>query len=137
MKYYPFIFSSESKYRLKRHFVFWVSWWVFMGFLYAFVPVSSPFNYWERIPRTMLDALLFLPAHMFLSYSLMYFVIPVYVVKNKWVYSALWTLLIILLTACISAFIAIYLTDAVAKLLLPGKLSITILSLSKAKSIRW
>ena len=82
MQQHPFIFSNERKYRVRRHLVFWLFWTVFQGFLYAFVGYSKGTSYLHRLPQTMLDSLLFLPIHVFLSYSLMYFVIPVYVVKN-------------------------------------------------------
>jgi sensor histidine kinase YesM len=106
---YPFIFSNERKYRIWRHVSFWGFWFLFQGFLYAFIPASRPVEYFQRIPSSMLGSLMFLPVHMFLSYTLMYFVIPGYVVKQKYISAALWIFLLIIATACMSAIIAIHL----------------------------
>ena len=41
MQKYPFIFSDEKSYRIKRHISFWLLWWLFQGFLYSFVAINS------------------------------------------------------------------------------------------------
>ncbi len=118
---YPFIFSNERKYRIWRHVAFWGFWCLFQGFLYAFIPLNAPFGYFRRIPSSMLDSLMFLPCHMFLSYTLMYFVIPVYIVKHKYLSSALWVFMLIIATASMSAAIALYLLPLVREFILPKK----------------
>jgi sensor histidine kinase YesM len=121
MQQYPFIFSNEKKYRVWRHVAFWAFWTLFQGFLYAFIPIPAPFGYLKRIPSTMLDSVMFLVPHMFFSYGLMYFVIPVYVVKNKYLGSALWILILIMATASISALTSMYLLNPVKEFILPKK----------------
>lgn len=119
MKQHPFIFSSAPGYRIQRHLAFWLFWTVFQGFLYAFIGVSPGTTYPHRLPQTMLDSLLFLPIHIFLSYALMYFVIPVYVVRNNYLAAALWTFAFILGTACLSSVVALYLILPAREALLP------------------
>lgn len=113
MEQHPFIFSNQRKYRLKRHIAFWGFWAVFQGFLYSFVALSAPGNFFQRLPLSMLDSLMFLPIHMFLSYALMYFVIPVYVVKNRYGPAVLWSGILILFTALFSTLISLFLVDPV------------------------
>lgn len=125
MNQHPFIFSNERRYRLQRHLAFWLFWMVFQGFLYAFVPTPSPEGYFHRIPQSMLDSFLFLPTHIFLSYSLMYFVIPVYVVRNRYGAAALWSAFFILAAACISSLVSLNVILPAHKLLLPNNLRIT------------
>src|SRR5947209_2951686 len=120
MKQPPFIFSNERRYRFKRHLAFWVFWTVFQGLLYAFVPVANPSGYLQRLPQTMLDSVLFLPNHMFLSYSLMYFVIPFYVVKSRYGMTAVLTAILILTAACMSAFISLCVVMPVRTFVLPA-----------------
>jgi len=120
MQQYPFIFSSEKKYRIRRHVAFWIFWAVFQGFLYSFMPLPAPFSYIKRLPGAMMDSLLFLPSHMFLSYTLMYFVIPVYVVKNKYLLSAAWAFILIIATASLAAAISSYLIP-IKQTILPHK----------------
>ena len=121
MNQHPFIFSNEKRYRLQRHVAFWLFWGVFQGVLYAFLPVPVPVGYLHRLPQTMLDSLMYLPCHAFLSYSLMYFVIPVYVVKNKYTASALWSALFILGAATTSALTSMYLIVPAHHFFLPAE----------------
>ena len=82
MMQHPFIFSDEPRYRIARHLTFWFSWWLFQGFLYAFVAIYSATAYLIRLPTSLAESFIFLWAHIFLSYSLMYFVVPRYL--NTW-----------------------------------------------------
>jgi sensor histidine kinase YesM len=107
MQQYPFIFSDEFRYRLQRHLVFWIAWWLFQGFLYSFIAINSSTLYWLRLPASMVESLIFLSAHIFLSYSLMYFVIPAYLLKQRYWLTAVWVTLLFLLTAAISATFAV------------------------------
>ena len=105
MQQYPFIFSDERKYRIRRHLAFWVFWWLFQAFLYSFVVINSSTSYWDRLPMSMMESLIFLSCHIFLSYSLMYFVIPRFLLKQKYWHTAGWTALLFLLTAVLSALL--------------------------------
>ena len=113
MEQHPFIFSNQRKYRFRRHLAFWGFWAVFQGFLYSFVALSAPGGVLARMPFSMLDSVLFLPVHMFLSYSLMYFVIPVYVVNHKYGPAVMWTGMLILLTGLFSTLISVFVVEPV------------------------
>ncbi|WP_205573211.1 sensor histidine kinase [Flavisolibacter nicotianae] len=126
MNQHPFIFSNAPHQRVKRHVAFWLFWAVFQGFLYAFISLSPSMDYLHRLPQTMLDSLLFLPIHIFLSYALMYFVIPVYVVRNKYLSAALWTFAFILATALLSSFLSIYVVLPVREAVLPQGLQMQV-----------
>lgn len=116
MERYPFIFSDERKFRIRRHLVFWITWWMFLGFLYSFLIIND-IKYWERLPTSLLDSLIFLTAHMFLSYSLMYFVIPKYVLKEKYIVAFAWVASLFLITAGLSTFLALVVIPPVHKAL--------------------
>lgn len=117
-----FIFSNERSYRIKRHLLFWTTWWLFMGVLYAFTPVPTDLNYFQRLPNSMTDALLFMPVHMFLSYSLMYFLIPRFIVKSRYLLAAFWLVVLVFATAALSAIIALFVITSVKDVLLPSHL---------------
>lgn len=121
MERYPFIFSNRPKYRIARHSAFWCFWWLFQGFLYAFV---SPFDmtYRERLPSAILESLLFMVDHMFLAYSLMYFVIPRYLLKDRYLATAVWVLFLFIATGVMASLIAVYLVSPVVSQLLSGQL---------------
>ena len=107
MQQYPFIFSDERKYRLQRHLVFWITWWLFQGFLYSFLAINSSVAYGVRLPASMVESLIFLSAHIFLSYSLIYFVIPRFLLKQRYWRTAAWVTLLFLVTAAISSILSI------------------------------
>lgn len=108
MQQHPFIFSDEKKYRLQRHIAFWFFWWVFFGILYSYTPKVSLLPNFQRLPIAMVDSLLFLIAHMFLSYSLMYYVIPKFIFRERYFRAGIWVLVLFFLTSCISAVIGTY-----------------------------
>jgi sensor histidine kinase YesM len=107
MQQYPFIFSDETKYRVQRHLVFWIFWWLFQGFLYSFIAINSATLYWLRLPASMVESLIFLSVHIFLSYALMYFVIPRYVITHRYWHAAGWVTLLFLSTALMSAILSV------------------------------
>lgn len=121
MNQQAFIFSNEPRYRIRRHLLFWSSWFLFCSFLYAFVPVRAQLGYFQRIPNSIVDSFMFLPIHISLSYGLMYFVIPRYVVRNRYSIAALWTLVLVLGIACMSAIISMYLLNPVKVFVLPSR----------------
>ena len=122
MKNSPFIFSDEKKYRIQRHVSFWVFWWLFMGFLYSFVPVARNVG-GSQLFLSMLDALIYMPPHMFLTYSLIYFIIPQYLVKGKYIAAACLVLAAFLITALFSNLIYFNLLTRVNKLFFPGAIN--------------
>jgi hypothetical protein len=104
---YPFIFSNEFKYRFQRHFAFWFSWWIFQAVLYSMVAVNSAYHFSLRIQSSTIESLIYLVPHMFMAYTLMYFVLPVYVLKQKYWMAATWVIILSLATAGLSATLGI------------------------------
>lgn len=102
MQNHPFIFSNKRKYRIRRHLVFWIFWWLFQGFLYSFIAINTNRMYWVRLPSSILESLVFIIAHMFLAYSLMYFVIPRFLLKQRYLLTAFWVIVCFLITAGLS-----------------------------------
>ena len=109
MQQQPFIFSDEKKYRLQRHLAFWIFWWLFFSILYSYTAKVSLLPDFKRLPVAMMDSAFFLIPHMFLAYSLIYFVIPAFIFRGKYIKAGLYVLLFFFLTACISAVIGVYL----------------------------
>jgi len=108
MQQHPFIFSDEWRYRLQRHLVFWIFWWIFQGFLYSFLQHNETSSYWQDLQMSMLESFIFMFCHMFLSYSLMYFVIPFFLLKQKYWATTLWTVIFFIATAALSFFLGKY-----------------------------
>ena len=108
MQQLPFIFSNQKKYRLQRHISFWLFWWLFQGFLYSFLAVGQWDSYPKQLALSMVESFLFMINHLFLAYGLMYFVIPRYLLQQRYLLTACFTVLLFLATAVISSLIAIF-----------------------------
>lgn len=108
MEQYPFIFSDELKYRLRRHISFWVFWWLFQAFLYSFLGLNGHFNYWWYLLDSVIESAIFLSVHIFLAYSLNYFVIPRFLLRQKYWQTALLVILLFLVGASISALLSFW-----------------------------
>ncbi len=107
MKHNPFIFSDEPSWRLRRHLAFWLVWWIFQGFLYSFVAINSATAYFVRLPVSIVESLIFLLAHIFLTYSLIYFVIPRFLIKQRYWTAAVWVAILFVITAAMSATLSV------------------------------
>lgn len=111
MQQYPFIFSDEPKYRIRRHVFFWLFWWIFQGFLYSFVAITRGSHYPIRLYMSLLESLVFMAAHMFLAYSLMYFVIPRFLLKQQYWLTGTWTFALFIITGFMATAIGHYIVD--------------------------
>jgi sensor histidine kinase YesM len=123
MQKYPFIFSDAPGYRLQRHLIFWFLWWLCQGLLYAFSIAFNQYGYFERIVIALVDALGFMPCHIFLSYGLMYFVIPRYIIRHKYLAAVWWVLMLFSLTALMSAYLSRYAISALRYFFLPARMA--------------
>jgi len=107
MQQYPFIFSDARSYRIKRHLCFWLVWWIFQGFLYSFVAINSGTAYWVRLQASFAESFIYLVPHMFLTYALMYFIIPRYVIKQFYLKAVSITIVLFLITAAVSSLLSV------------------------------
>jgi len=103
---YPFIFSDELRYRIRRHLAFWVFWWLFQGVLYSVIGFSGKHSYPVVLLCSTLESLAYMTAHISLSYALMYFVIPRYLLKQKYRLTAMWVVICFLGAAVISTILS-------------------------------
>lgn len=113
MEQSPFIFSDRLKFRIQRHLAFWFTWWLAQGFLYSFIAVNSAMEYTLRLSASLLESLIYLIAHIFLSYSLMYFVVPRYLLKQRYWLTAAWVIFLFLVTGLLSAVLSVTLVEYV------------------------
>jgi sensor histidine kinase YesM len=103
---YPFIFSNERRYCIRRHRAFWGAWWLFSGFIYSMTPFPINMGYLKNLLRSMTESLAFLPMHIFLTYSLIYFIIPYFLLKQRYVLTVVFVLLSFVVTALLSVLIS-------------------------------
>jgi len=115
---YPFIFSDERRYRIRRHLAFWVFWWLFQGVLYSVIGYSGKPAYSLRLLNSMCESMVYMTAHIFLSYALMYFVIPRYLLKEKYGQTTVWVVVCFLGAAFISTILSATIIPEIEQLIL-------------------
>lgn len=104
---YPFIFSDEPKHRVARHVSYWIFWGAFQGFLYSFVAIKSSYEFFERLQTSLAESFIYLLPHAFLSYMLIYFVVPRFLLKQKYLATVLWVSFLFFVTAAMAAFLSL------------------------------
>jgi len=117
---YPFLFSDQPLHRVRRHVTFWLCWWVFQSFLYSFAAFATQVPFYIQIWISAMEAMLYLLCHMFLSYSLMYGVIPL-LLKGKYFRTVASVLILFFLTALFSALVGMYAVRPLRDVLLPQR----------------
>jgi LytS/YehU family sensor histidine kinase len=91
------VLSNKTVYRIGRHLLFWVA------CVFFFVTIYGSFwNYGYNITNTYKEAILFLPAHMFMSYSILYILIPRYLLTGRYISLIIGIIVLLPITAFIS-----------------------------------
>lgn len=109
-----FVFSNQPRQRLARHGLFWLAWDLFFTLTYGFLPanylihegVAWPLAFLKGFLISGIDSVLFMPAHMFLTYCLLYWVIPRYVMTGRYGWAFINTIFLIIATSFLSAVLA-------------------------------
>ncbi|MBA4057304.1 MAG: hypothetical protein C0490_21500, partial [Marivirga sp.] len=103
-----FVLSDNGWYRLGRHFLFWFICWAFMGVIYGLLYISEGFRY-----LSFLEAVIYLPQHMILSYGIIYYILPKYIFKDRYWAGIAGVLILILIVALLSPFILNYVINPI------------------------
>ena len=104
MQRLPFIFSTRRSWHFARHLSFWLVASLGLGLLGLgirplFGVEISPGAFKEHV----LQPLLYLPGQVFLVYTLLYLVIPRYLLRSRYREAALWTILLTIVSGFIAA----------------------------------
>ncbi len=111
-----FVFSNEWGPRISRHLIFWLAWLLFHGIIYgSFWRGGGAYTFqdsiWNAITRayyiSFTEAFLFMPAHLFLSYGIIYFLFPRYLFQRKYFQLIAGFAVLLLLTASFSHVLSI------------------------------
>lgn len=113
----PFVFSGQPGWRLARHFSFWMLWYIFQVLLYAFAPepklLELPFL--TRLMMVAPESLCYMSVHLFLAYTLMYWVIPRMIIPGRYVQAAGAVIIVLLATATLSALLSLTVIEYLRK----------------------
>jgi Histidine kinase len=92
--------SHQQPFRFGRHLLFWFLCWVFMGLIYGFLYVGE--HRIQYFTLSFLESFLYLPQHILLSYSIIYFILPHYIFKGRYWPAIAGVLLLVVLIAFLS-----------------------------------
>ncbi len=95
-----FVWSNQSGYRIARHATFWLCWLFSQALIYGGFGLRGAGEYPFYV--SLVDAAVFTPIHMFLSYSIIYFLFPQYVFKGKYFTAIVGFMALIIVTAALS-----------------------------------
>lgn len=87
--------------RIARHLAFWIAIVIYFGWGFGFNVNAK---------RSLLNALSYVPGHMIMVYSLLYFLTPRYLVKKKYLQFIIGLVIVILICACYASLANLTLT---------------------------
>lgn len=114
-----FIFSDKRDDRLKRHLLFWLFWWLYFGMLHAVQPYNPELSYFQKLPYTISESILLIVPQIILVYPMLYFVLPRYLLQNKYVPAIIWTIIFVLIQAVVNMMMIKYVNTQMLTALLP------------------
>lgn len=86
------IFSEKRSVRIKRHLLFWIFWYIYYATLHAANPFGSQeISYFRNPVFTFTESLLFMIAQVPLVYTMLYLILPKFILKKKYVSAVLGT----------------------------------------------
>ena len=98
MQWHEFIFSNQSRHRLRRHLAFWLLWLIYIVFtifftqklsgigFYLYQPGLNELGYLQYSILVLLKSVLLLFTHLFFCYAIIYFFLPNYLSKKKYLH---------------------------------------------------
>jgi len=115
-----FIFSEKKSDRIKRHLLFWIFWWIYYGTLHAALPsASEKVSYFQNLPFTISESLLHIVPQLLLAYPLLYFVLPKYILTNKYAEAFVWVFVFMLLSGLVNLYMTLNLNQKILSAVLP------------------
>jgi hypothetical protein len=95
MTFQEFFFSEKSSDRIKQHLLFWGIWYPYMTLTHAAFPFGYPEMAYFRNPvYTFSESFFVILAQVPLMYSMLYFVLPRFILKKKYIQALVWITLL-------------------------------------------
>jgi hypothetical protein len=97
----PFVFSNDLKCRLARHAAFWLVMLTFQVLVDFIVPTFFEGAMYNALKEAFKLAIIYLPGQLVLVYGLLYFIIPEYLLKSRYL-----SVVFLLIMLCVFSGIA-------------------------------
>jgi hypothetical protein len=101
----PLIFSNNPRYRITRHLLFWIC-WIMYDTIFMSLSYGPRLGFWNAFWGSLLEEVLSMPLDMTFCYAVIYFLIPQYLGKGKYIRMLmLWLLFSALFVTCFRFFL--------------------------------
>lgn len=98
-----FIFSNRFIHKIARHAFFWLAWLIFFAVIYGYKGLGVyRYSPMELFFISFGEAFLFWPIHLVFSYMILYFLIPNFVLKGRYLALIPWMIVLVFLVGIIS-----------------------------------
>jgi LytS/YehU family sensor histidine kinase len=99
MNVYPLVFSNNSRYRITRHVLFWTAWILYYTYFDTITWKNIPFG--KAFFASLFEQVISTPIDMAFCYAVIYFLIPRYLHRGKYITMVLlWLLFSVLFVIC-------------------------------------
>lgn len=106
MRSYSIAFSNNASYRIGRHVIFWLVWYLFFVVTYSYQPGNKIIGYPLFLAYTAVKMLVYIPVHMLFCYITIYLILPYYFLRNRYGAGTLLLILSLFATVCVSYFLS-------------------------------
>lgn len=122
MNWQELIFSEKIKYRLRRHFLFWFSWWLYFAATHAANPFGQmEIMYFRNPVFTFTEGIFLVLSQLPLTYFMLYVILPFFILKKKYVLALIFTILLWLVGGIFNVYLITDLFPKVIAILLPDQ----------------
>jgi len=113
---YDFVFSNAPRHRIARHAAFWGLFVLFSTFIYGYRPelihyLPSHITWGHIFANAFAEASIYCINHILLSYAIIYWVIPHYLLKGRYLALSLSLLICVALSGVLSVILSRYLIN--------------------------
>ncbi len=120
----PFVFSNDLKFRLARHAVFWGLMFLYQGGVDFIVPTFFEGARYNVLREAFQLRIVYLPGEVILVYSLLYFIIPTFFLRSKYISGIVLLILFCMLSGVANDFSYSFFNEHFALLSTAGKRSL-------------
>lgn len=101
---YSLIYSNNRKYRLLRHLLFWMAWFLYFISIYSYRKGSEMIGLESFLQYTFIELFILLSVDVLFCYSVIYFLLPRFLLKGKYFLFFLFLCVFMLLDVSLSDF---------------------------------
>src|SRR5258708_1506689 len=120
----PFVFSNDFKFRLARHAVFWGLMFLYQGGVDFIVPTFFEGAQYNVLREAFQLVIVYLPGEVILVYSLLYFIIPTFFLRSKYIFGIVLLIFFCMLSGVANDFSYSFFSEHFALLSAAGKRSL-------------